>query len=43
MKLPKRNKIDEKKNIEFTRKYTHSSRQIKPNGFWYSCHDSWYN
>ena len=43
MKLPKRNKIDKNKNIEFTKKYKISLHQLKPSGFWYSCYDDWYN
>tara|TARA_Y100000780_G_C13484995_1_gene340001 strand:+ start:67 stop:618 length:552 start_codon:yes stop_codon:yes gene_type:complete len=43
MKLPRRNKIDKNKKIKFTKKYKQSSNQFKPRGFWYSCHDSWYN
>lgn len=43
MKLPKRNKIDTKKNIKLTREYKHISDQFKPNGLWYGCNDDWYN
>lgn len=42
MKLPKRNKIDKNKSINFTKKYVNTSQQVKPNGFWYSCYDDWY-
>lgn len=43
MKLPKRNKIDKIKKHIFNKKYKQSSHGFKPEGFWYSCHDSWYN
>ena len=41
MYLPRRNKIDKKKKINFTIKYTQKIDR-KPNGFWYSCYNNWY-
>lgn len=43
LKLPKRNKIDYNNNdIDYTVKYKNSIG-FKPNGYWYSCNNSWYN
>ena len=44
MKFPKRNKIDKNKKIifNFEYKYKQPYQGLKPNGFWYSCYDSWY-
>ena len=44
IKLPKRNKMEDKKKIKFDkkRKYQQVSG-IKPDGFWYACYDDWYN
>lgn len=44
IKLPKRNKMDNKKKIKFNfeKKYQQVSG-IKPRGFWYSCYNDWYN
>ena len=44
MKLPKRNKIDKNKIIKlnYEKKYE-QTKSRKPNGFWYSCHNNWYN
>ena len=44
MKFPKRNKIDKNKKIifNFEYKYKQPNQGLKPNGFWYSCYDSWY-
>lgn len=43
MKFSRRNKIDDCKDIDFTTVYINDGPNIKPNGYWYSCHDSWYN
>ncbi len=45
MRLPKRNKIDRNKKIKFNfeKKYKQREDGIKPNGFWYSCYNDWYN
>ena len=43
MYLPKRNRIDGNKKIIFREKYKNNINQGKPNGFWYSCYNSWYN
>lgn len=43
MNLPKRNRIDGNKKIIFREKYKNYINQGKPNGFWYSCNNSWYN
>ena len=45
MKLPKRNKIDKNKKINFNFKkvYKQSNSDFKPNGFWYSYYNDWYN
>jgi len=45
MRYPKRNKFDEKKDINIKSvKYTQSRTPgQKPNGFWYACHKSWTN
>ena len=43
MYLPKRNRIDGNKKIIFREKYKNYINQGKPNGFWYSCYNSWYN
>lgn len=48
MKLPRRNKIDKKKiNKDLKKfyniKYKNLQKNYKPNGFWYSCGNSWYD
>ena len=43
MYLPKRNRIDGNKKIIFRERYKNYINQGKPNGFWYSCYNSWYN
>lgn len=45
MRLPKRNKIDKNKKINFNfgKVYKQSKNGIKPRGFWYSCYNDWYN
>lgn len=44
MRLPKRNKFDNKKKIIFQHKdYRQPVGSVKPNGFWYSCYNSWYD
>lgn len=45
MRLPKRNKIDKNKKINFNfgKVYKQSKNGIKPHGFWYSCYNDWYN
>ena len=43
MNLPKRNRIDGNKKKIFREKYKNYINQGKPNCFWYSCYNSWYN
>ena len=45
MRLPKRNKMDRKKKIDFDFEYVYEQEKSapKPVGFWYSCYNSWYN
>lgn len=45
MKLPKRNQMNNKSKliINFDYKYKQLNDGMKPNGFWYSCYDSWFN
>ena len=45
MRLPKRNKIDKKKKIDFDFEWVYEQHEssVKPSGFWYSCYNSWYN
>lgn len=44
MKLPKRNKMDNKNiiNLNYEHKYSAWENGVKPSGFWYGCYDSWY-
>jgi hypothetical protein len=42
MRLPKRNTFDKKKRLSFTHAYTNHAKDLKPNGLWYSCSNSWY-
>jgi len=46
MRFPKRNKLDNKKNInlDYTRSYQNfDAYRFKPDGIWYSCYGSWYD
>lgn len=46
LNLPKRNKFDTKKKIivDYEHKYIQNEQfGYKPNGFWYGCHNGWYN
>ena len=45
MKLPKRNKIDKHKKINFNLENTYNQKVngFKPCGFWYSCYNDWYD
>lgn len=43
MILPKRNKIDKNKKINFLHLKYNNIIHLKPSGFWYSCHNDWYN
>ena len=42
MRLPKRNIITNKKNINKLIKYKQYNNRFKPNGLWYSCYNEWY-
>ena len=42
MRLPKRNIITNKKNINKLIKYEQNNNRFKPNGLWYSCYNEWY-
>ena len=45
IKLPKRNKIDKNKKINFNFENTYNQKVngFKPSGFWYSCYNDWYD
>jgi hypothetical protein len=43
MRFPKRNRIDNKRELNIKNNYKQINDNLKPNGLWYSCYSSWYN